>query len=169
MQESKYSSILISNHQFQGKKNDCGPFCAAIILSALSQNKTSGSDLSNQLNQIQWKGIVPVIYRIPNWATFPWGIARWLRDTGINARWKFFVKAEYLRANLQKTIFIVTIGNLFPLWAHYKILTAFHADLGWGFVDPALNRSAIFWQTNDRFISQWNVFGRSVIEIKAGD
>lgn len=168
MPESAYSQILIQNHEFQESKNDCGPFCAAIVLNALSTNTISGSALSNHFNRITWKGIFPHIYRIPNWATFPWGIASWLRNSGINARWKTQVTTEYLKSKLNDTIFIVTIGSLWPLWAHYKILVAIDANLGWGFVDPATPSSSTSWQANRSFVSQWSRFGHMVIEIKPG-
>jgi hypothetical protein len=163
--ESRYSSLLLSHHQFQGKYNDCGPYNAAIILNSLKDKKIDARELSIQLNHIEMKGILPVIYRIPNWATFPWGITRLLREAGITAKWKVWVKPQYLISHLVDQIFIVIIGSIIPLWTHYKILTVFDPDLGWGFVDPALKEPSISWQSKNSFLSQWNKIGRMVIEI----
>lgn len=165
MIESRYSSLLVSHHQFQGKFNDCGPFNAAIILNSLKEKKVDGRELSIQLNHIEMKGVVPVIYRIPNWATFPWGIVEVLSEAGIMTKWKVWVKPQYLLSHLVDQIFIVIIGNIIPLWTHYKILTAYNPGFGWGFVDPALKEPSISWQSEESFLSQWNKTGRMVIEI----
>jgi hypothetical protein len=166
MIQSQYTSRLLEQHQFQGQSNDCGPYCASMILNSFTNYRMPANILASELNRIHWKGIWPVFYRIPNWATFPWSVARLLKDSGLNARWKIFTNPDYLLANLQTLVFIVLLGNYLPLWAHYKILTAFDPYRGWGFVDPGDRKPGISWQNNTDFICHWNKFGGSIVEVK---
>jgi hypothetical protein len=162
---SPYESLLRKAHQFQGNSNDCGPFCAAIALSALNR-KADGYSLGKDLNKIQWKRGFPKIRRIPNWATFPWGLVDLFTRNGLFARWRPFNTQARLLKNLENDMInIVIIGGLIPLWAHTMILVAHNADTKWGFVNPANPSGDTYWIENNDFIYKWTVMGRLIVEI----
>ncbi|MCE1255615.1 MAG: hypothetical protein LWX83_18950 [Anaerolineae bacterium] len=71
---SKLTPHLLEQHQFQGFTNNCGPFCTAMVISFLTHSNIQGDFIANQMNVFNWKKWPPCIRRIPNSATFPWGI-----------------------------------------------------------------------------------------------
>ena len=166
---SIWTNALLSAHQFQGISNDCGPYCAAIVLTVLG-DKTEADTLAQQMNKPKWNNGFPVIRRIPNWATFPWGLVDIFKSRGFEANWKLFVsKVELMRLLGDGEYLIVFIGNLIPLWAHSLILISFDDNKGVGFVDPALELKEIHWISERNFINHWSVLGRTVLTIKHPD
>jgi hypothetical protein len=154
------------SHMYQGNSNNCGPCSAAIVLNALINLLVTGNDLSTELNSISWRGIIPVVRRIPNWATFPWGLVDLFNNYGIRSRWKIFSKqTDLLSAVVGGKTPIVIIGVWRQRWSHYKILAAYDEKLGFGFIDPGSRSSNISWQREDEFLSQWRFLFNSIIEV----
>ena len=163
---SPYVNELQKNHQYQGSSNDCGPYCAAMTLGAVKEKSINGGQLAQEMNKLSWHGILPVMRRIPNWATLPSGVRGLLRDEGLPARWKIFQDVYSLYDSLQEDcITIVIVGELRPLWAHYKILAAYDGGRGWGFVNSAYSDANLQWDTHALFFRQWSNFGRQVVRI----
>ncbi|MCC6148493.1 MAG: hypothetical protein IT308_13120 [Anaerolineaceae bacterium] len=163
---SKFRLDILKAHQFQGALNDCGPFSTAIILNALLGLDVQGSTLAAKMNQLQWRGILPVVRRIPGWATFPWGVTDVLREYGLKARWKLFEKTTDLFNNLfQGKVQIVVIGEWRPLWAHYLVLVEYTSKAGFGFADPASPSAAVVWKDPDKFHRLWKNYGQMVITV----
>ena len=166
MISSSYTKKLIESHRFQGKSNDCGPFSLAIVLNALSITNLNGHQLGKKMNAIGWKGIFPILYRISNWATFPWGMVHILRSYQLKAQWKKFANPTELVRELQNNqIPIVIIGKWRPLWSHYLIFVAYEINRGWGFIDPGHPRKEIIWKTHNEFSRLWKNYGKSYILI----
>jgi hypothetical protein len=156
-------------HQWQGWTNNCGPFSAAIVANALlDAHVADGTLVAESMNA----GAIPE--RIPEWATFPWGVIRALRRMAVRARWRAAVPESRLLRNLDAgRTTIVMVGE--PLrfegwtykgWGHYKVLYAWDPVKGWAFVDPAAPRSRVYsYQDAATFRRQWTWLGRQVIEV----
>lgn len=103
----KSSFALDAWHVYQGKTNDCGPYCVTIVT-----NGVYGARLVNEkalAEELSHRGFPD---RIPGWATLPWGMVRSLRTLGLAARWRFGVSFEQLFGNLRNGITtIVIIGE----------------------------------------------------------
>jgi len=166
VKNSPFSQALIGAHQSQGNTNHCGPMCASMILNALSLSPRSGFDLAEDMNRVIWKaGFLPLIRRVPNWATFPWGVASVLEENGIKSRWKMFHHFDDLVDNIERQLLtIVIIGSWRPtVWAHYMIVAAYEPERGVGFVNSAHPRAELFWMPEDKFKHQWRAFGNQCI------
>lgn len=160
-------------HQHQGQSNDCGPYCAAMIINTLrNAQMVDGTLLGQELSH--WRRfLLPA--RISGWATFPWGVVWALEREGLHARWRVFQSRARLYKNLREGIStIVIVGE--PLrfskqrrwqgWSHYKILYSWDPEKGWGFVDPAVPSSpGVSWQKDTAFWSHWRGMGRQIIEV----
>ncbi|MBI3362752.1 MAG: hypothetical protein HY023_16750 [Chloroflexi bacterium] len=155
-------------HQPQGHSNDCAPFAVAIVVNALTGSQIDGAILAEVMNQPRrWLGPlpIPVIRRIPNWATFPWGITDQLQRHDIAARWRFGADEEDLFAALKENrIAMPIVGSLWPLWAHVKILAAHDPERGWGFVDPARSDGSLSWESERQFGSSWANYAHLLVE-----
>jgi hypothetical protein len=166
---SPYLDDLQKRHQFQANSNDCGPFCAAIILNIFKDLDISGPDLARRMNRIRWKGVFPLLRRVPNWATLPWGIGDVMLEEELPASWRMMRTIYDLFEGLDRNqISIVLVGGYRPLWAHYKILAAHDAVKGWGFINPASPSSDLQWDSHAQFLSLWNKYGRQLIRVSAG-
>jgi len=166
MISTPYLKSLLQAHHCQGKTNDCGPFSVAIVLRALNLTGLEGSKLGKQMNAIRWWGILPTLQRIPNWATFPWGVTNVIHNFGLSVTWNAFqTDSALIRTLRQGSIPITIIGEWKPLWAHYMILVAQDEKLGWGFVDPAHHRAEIIWKQNSVFERQWKNYGSILITV----
>lgn len=164
-----YLSLPVARyHQSQGRSNDCAPFTVAIAVNALTGSQIDGAILAEVMNQPRrWLGPlpIPVIRRIPNWATFPWGIADQLQRYAIAARWRFGASEGDLIAALeQNRIAMPIVGSLWPAWAHVKILAAHDPELGWGFVDPARPDGSLTWEGARQFEKLWANYGHLLVE-----
>lgn len=167
MIQSFYTPKYMQNHQFQGQSNDCGPYCTAVLVNLLKGTNLDGETIGQKMNKVAWNGPLPVVQRIKNWATFPWGVVHQLKSYGISARWQAFTNPNLLFANLVQNIHtIVIIGEIHPIaWAHYLILTAHDPVEGWGFINSATQSSEIFWIPASIFITQWKAYGRISITL----
>ncbi len=177
-------------HQYQGETNDCGPTCAAIAANALlGEVRFQGAEVAREMNRPAFEARpLPhvVVRRVPNWATFPWGITHYLGQHGIPARWRLLNPVETLGRNLREDrISIVMLGQ--PLrrrgwryagWSHAKILFGHTPERGLLFVDPRYRRQpeadnpwarwGLFWQKEREFLRLWRGLGRICIEVGRG-
>jgi hypothetical protein len=164
---SPYLNLLQSEHQFQGNSNDCGPFCAAILLNAFKQLDVSGAELAKQMNRLVWNGVFPKIRRIPGWATFPWGIVDVLKEAEFESHWQMFKSISDIYPLITKPVItVVVIGEFHPLWSHYKILAAHESLKGWGFVNPAFPSGDLQWDTHSYFYTHWRNYGCQIIQVR---
>ncbi|MEI7987452.1 MAG: hypothetical protein WCI88_00315 [Chloroflexota bacterium] len=161
---SPFADVLLYAHQYQGNSNDCGPFSAAIVLNALRGLQIDGIDLAYEMNQPRWQYILPIFRRIPDWATFPWGIVDILREYRLESTWRIFTSIRFLQEGLSKPQVLLTVlGNWKPLWSHIVILAAFHEKMGWGVINPAYPGDSLYWIPNDEFMSLWHTYGNITI------
>ena len=172
-------------HHYQGDTNDCGPFCVAIAVNGLrGEMILEGSTVARQMERLRWsRGFppLPVLDKIPGWATLPWGLSDELRRHGFRARWRLFGTRERLLRNLLTgRVTIVAIGE--PLrfvkgrwqgWGHLKLPYAWDPERGWAFVDPGIARRSedpwlvhgIGWQDDETFVRQWGWMLRFMVEV----
>jgi hypothetical protein len=163
---SPFVSQLQANHLCQGTSNDCGPFCTAMILNTLKKGQYNGTDIGLELGKIVRRGIFPLVRRIPHWATFPWGVADYIHQTGPKTHWRIFDDEKRLWSSVQGSRFnIIIIGNWKPLWAHYMIVSNYDPQKGWGFINPATFDSNIFWMSPEEFRKKWSRMARMSIEV----
>jgi hypothetical protein len=163
---SPYLELLQSAHQFQGSSNDCGPYCTAILLNAFRQQEISGAELASRMNKMVWRGIFPKIRRIPSWATFPWGIVDILKEFDLSAQWRVLSSISNLYQSIPNPLItIVVVGELRPLWAHYKILAAHDGLKGWGFINPAYPVGEIQWDRHSDFFNLWRSYEHLIIQV----
>lgn len=161
---------LLRYHQYQGQSNDCAPFSAAIVINTVRDAVVaSGRQLAQDMNRPRVGRLgplpVPVVRRIPNWATFPWGVADVLRQYSVACRWQFGASPQTLRRALaEDRIVLPVIGEIRPLWAHMKPLAAVDPAAGWGFCDPAHSGAELVWQADADFLRQWGNYGRIIVE-----
>lgn len=127
----------------------------------------TGNDLGLMMNSVRWRGIFPIVRRISNWATFPWGMVDVLREQQLSARWLIFQKLSTLISGIVlPELNIVILGNYRPLWAHYKILVAYDEQNGLGFIDPAYPKGEVYWDSFHYFEKHWRKFGCQVIRVR---
>ncbi len=116
------------------------------------------------MNEPAWFLFIPIIRRIPDWATFPWGITHLLREFHLRAGWRMFTSPAVLLAGLAEGQVVMPIfGGWRPLWAHTAILAAYHTCLGWGLVNPAVETSTLQWLPDDVFLPAWRSLGSLMI------
>lgn len=161
---------LVEYHQFQGKSNDCAPHTVAIVVNAYKHQKVlEGDAVAQEMNEPRLRlSLLPlVIRRIPNWATFPWGIVDELRENGIPARWRIgATPADLQKALDEGRVPMPIIGEIkIPgIWAHVKPLAEIDSNRGYGFVDPAHAVAEITWQPKDDFERLWKNFWHLLVE-----
>ena len=181
----RLSRPVFRYHQYQGGTNDCGPTSVAIAVNALSGRPLlRGSEVARQMSRVAfaWKPFPTlVVPRIPNWATFPWGIVQYMRRQGFQATWRVFGTIERLERNLRSDrMTMVMVGEpwrwrdgSYAGWAHVKILFGRIPGRGFLFVDPGLPRSnrpnrlefhGLFWQKEMEFLRQWQNLCRIYVE-----
>lgn len=157
---------ILASHQCQGSLNDCGPFSAAILINSTFDLNLDGRTLGKEMNRPRFKNGLLVFRRIPNWATFPWGIKDIFDRYGLHSSWKLFHSLYNLLVDLEQgRLLIVLIGGWKPVWAHYLILVSTHPKNGLGFVDPAIPDAEIKWRSLEEFTRLWNNYGRIAIII----
>lgn len=164
---SPHAPAILAALQWQQRRNDCGPYTTATVINALCGTKLDGSLLAKQMARPAWRGWHPVIRRIPNWATFPWGIADVLRRNGLNASWRFFASQDLLRNGLrQGRVLMPVTGSWLPLWAHVMTLLAHDPAKGWGFANTQRDDHEMDWLDNNTFTRQWKAMGSLLIVVK---
>jgi hypothetical protein len=156
---------LLQFHQYQGATNDCGPFTVAMVVNALTGAEVRGADVARAMNRPRLRGGIPVVRRIPGWATFPWGLADELERHHIPARWRFGATETHLRAALAEGRCALPIfGELRPLWAHVRLVAEYDPERGWGFVDAAHPQPEVVWDNPIRFAGWWRNYGNLLVE-----
>ena len=181
----KMTTPLHEYHSYQGNTNDCGPHSICIVANALlGERRFDPSIVAQELNRpTVRRGPLPhiVVRRIPNWATFPWGITDFLNRHGFTAKWHLRGNADRLQDNLRADLAtMVVIGEPFRFvkgkyvgWGHVKVLSGYDALHGYAFVDPGSRkdpsdrweRIGIFWQEETSFSRQWARLLRVYIEV----
>ena len=181
----RLSKPVFHYHQYQGRTNDCGPTSVAIAVNAMEGRPLlEGTEVAREMSRLgfEWKPFPRfVLPRIPNWATFPWGIVYYLRKRGLQARWRPFGTLERLDRNLRSDrMTMVMVGEpwrwggvSYAGWAHVKILFGRLPGRGLLFVDPGFRRSmkpdrlefhGLFWQEEGEFLRQWRNLLRIYVE-----
>lgn len=163
---SSQSDQLLACLQCQGASNDCGAFTSATVVNALTGSKIQGEKLADEMEHVVWRGVFPVLRKIPNSATLPWGMADVFRKHGLKARWRFFTKLAYLpQALIDGTILMPIIGEWKPLWAHVMTLIAWDPAKGWGFANTQYAAKETFWLPDAVFQRQWKAMGHLLVEV----
>jgi hypothetical protein len=164
---SPHIDAILVALQHQGSSNDCGPYTTATVLNALLDLNLGGDRLAQQMEKPVWRGPRFVIRRVPNWATFPWGIVDVMREFGLRSSWRPFESKNYLQLALsQGTVLMPIIGSVKPLWAHVMALVAWDLHKGWGFANTQFSHHNIYWITDGYFTSHWNVMVHLLVEAK---
>jgi hypothetical protein len=164
---SPHTSPLLASLQCQGQSNDCGPYTCATVINALLGLSLEAAELAQQMNRPRWRGAWFVVRRLPNWATFPWGIVDVLREHGLNASWRPFAKTAYLLEGLQQGYVLMPIlGGWRPLWAHVMTLVAWDVEKGWGFANTQFAHHDIHWLSDVLFQGQWRAMAHLLIEVR---
>jgi hypothetical protein len=166
--KSQYTEKFLDNLQYQGSSNDCGPYTTATVINAMCGQKLVGDELAEAMNKPRMRGFLPVIRRIPNWATFPWGMLDIFRDYDLHGRWWFRVPLSYLKPALTAGhILMPIIGEFRPKpWAHVMTLVAWDPEKGWGFANTQYSHRRISWVPDPLFQERWNRYGRLLVEIE---
>jgi hypothetical protein len=185
------STDLFLWHQYQGDNtNDCAAFSVAIVGNAvLDDPHFDGYTVARDLEKpVFVSRPVPhiTIFKLPNWATFPWGISRYLTRKGIPARLRWFGNTDRLLRNIQENRFTIVIigeplrheGFNFTGWGHAKVLYGFEPTgpapkKGFYFVDPGYPKEwsmprhpqGVFWQDESEFKQQWGNMLRPYVEV----
>jgi hypothetical protein len=164
---SPHHQIILDSLIYQGNRNDCGPFTTATVINALRGLNLDALQLSDEMDKPVWRGIVPVVRRIPNNATFPWGMVDVFKMYGLHARWRLFSKPEYLKKVLpQGKILMLILGKWQPKpYAHVMTLVAWDEEQGWGFANTQHNHHNITWFSDEKTIRQWKAMGNLLIEV----
>lgn len=173
---SPYTEKILSRLQFQGYTNNCGPTTTATVCNALLDLDIKGPELAEQMNQMVWRGILPLIRRIPNSATLPWGMVDIFLSHGLRARWRILTRPSALFEGLEQgNILMPVIGSLKPLSAHVMTMVAWEPGKGFGFANTAYDERDVFWETDPRFQKTWGTFqqswkvtGRMLVEVEHG-
>jgi hypothetical protein len=165
--QSPLAAKVLECLQFQGQRNDCGPFTTATIINALHGKGLDPIELAEKMNKPAWRGPLFVVRRVPNWATFPWGIVDVLREHGLNARWRLFTPASRLFEGLARgQVLMPIIGEWKPMWAHVMTLVAWDPERGWGFANTQYDHRQIDWHPDKRFRHQWRNLGQILIDVR---
>jgi hypothetical protein len=174
----RHGQKIESYHVPQGDTHDCGPHVTAMVINFCHGNNiVNAATLAREMNRPRFGGGFPplVVRRVPNWATFPWGIVDVLRQHDLAASWRFGANDEHLQAALREDRIVLPIygeplrrqGWHWNGWSHVAIL------IGW---DPAageywfVDSSRFFAPTSrshDDFIRLWGNMRRLVIEVSS--
>jgi hypothetical protein len=168
--KSPISSIhiqaLLDALEYQGSTNDCGPYATASVINGLLGEKLNPATLAKEMSKPTWKGLFYSIRRIPNSATFPWGIVEIFRKYGLKARWKLFASQDEIIQILNTGgIVLPILGKWRPLEAHIMTLVAWDPDKGWGFANTQYNHHHITWLGHTQFMRDWKTFKKPIIAV----
>jgi hypothetical protein len=171
----RHGQDITQFHIPQGTTNDCGPHVVAMAVNFWhGQPILNADEVAREMNRPRLGiGLPPlVVRRIPNWATFPWGIADVLRLHGLSARWHLRASEDDLHRMLREDRLLMPIfgeplrrhGWKWDGWSHVALL------IGW---DPASQKyyfvdSARTYTPSERlraeFVRQWENMGRLLVE-----
>ncbi len=165
--ESPRIDKILNALQCQGERNDCGPFSAATVINSLKETQINALDLAQEMNRPTWRGPLFIVRRVPNWATFPWGIVDVFRQHGLSASWRALATEEQLKTGLGRgDVLLPIVGEWKPLWAHVMTLVAWDAEKGWGFANTQYPHHQVDWWSAVTISKQWRNMGRLLIEVK---
>jgi hypothetical protein len=163
---SPHAEDIIRHHAYQGATNDCGPYCVAMIVNAVSPFDVVAAQLARELDRPTWRGLHPVVRRVPHSATFPWGVVEALTANGLRAAWRMGATAARLRSALAANrLPMVVLGGWRPLWGHWVIVLGWDPERGWALADPGRPEMALRWYPEAKFARQWRAMGRTVVEV----
>lgn len=163
---SPHAAGVVRHHEYQGATNDCGPYCAAMIINALSPYDVVATQLARDLDRPAWRGLFPVVRRVPGAATFPWGLVDALTAIGLRAGWRMAATPDRLRLALAANrLPMVVLGGWRPFWGHWVVVLGWDAARGWALGDPGSPDSALRWYPEAKFARQWRALGRTVVEV----
>jgi hypothetical protein len=164
---SPHQTAILAALQYQGNRNDCGPFTVGTVINALLGKNLNAIELAHEMDRPIWRGPRFITRRIPNWVTFPWGIVDIFRSFGLNASWRFFASIDHLLLDIpQDVVMMPIIGQWKPLWAHVMTLVAWDPIQGWGFANTQYDHHFITWYSDETFRSQWEAFFRILVDVK---
>jgi hypothetical protein len=164
---SPHSEDILNALQYQGSKNDCGPFTMATVINTFTNAGIEAEQLASQMNKPRWRGPLPVIRRIPNWATLPWGMVDVFQEYGLQASWRILASIAHLRDGIiQGDILMPILASYQPLWAHVMTLLAWDPSQGWGFANTQYQHHNLSWVNEETFAKQWKASGRILIKVK---
>ncbi len=166
---SPHARSLLDALQCQGEANNCGPFSVTTVINALKNLHLEGVVLAQEMNRPVWRGILYVVRRIPDSATFPWGMVDMLRRYGLGARWRLLGNEQRLLQGLEEgRVLLPIIGSWKPLAAHVMALVAWDQEQGWGFANTQYDHHDIHWVPDEEFRKKWKAMGKLVIEVFNG-
>ncbi len=173
----RHARPLAHYHIAQGDTNDCGPHVVTTAINFwLGQDVLAAHTVAQAMNRPRWSAGFPplVVRRIPNWATFPWGIADMLRQHGIPARWRLRASEDDLLRALREDRLAMPVygeplrrrGWRFTGWSHVVILAGWTpATNTFQFIDSS-QLTAPTSIPRDRFLNLWGNMGRLLVEIR---
>ena len=162
--QSPHELTLLKALYFQGQSNDCGPYTTATALKALRGINLDPAELAARMSRPVWRGPLFVVRRVPNWATFPWGIVDVLREYGVKAHWRLFSSPEQLWQGLEQgRVLMPVIGSWRPVWAHVMSLVPWDPQLGWGFANTQYAHHHIHWLDDDTLQRRWRAMARILV------
>ena len=178
---------LYKYHQHQGHSNNCAPTSLSIAANTLlGVERFRGPVVAEEMNRVAFEmRPLPhlVVRRVPNWATFPWGVVHYLRTHNFRAKWHLRGTIENLVHNLETDQITIVIGGepflikdrRFKSWSHAKLLFGYTPGKGFLFVDPAhqknpsssdpWRRYGLSWQPEQEYLELWRKMGRIYIEV----
>jgi hypothetical protein len=171
----RHGRIVDSYYIAQGDSNDCGPHVVAMAINFWQGSTVVQADaVAREMNHPRFGAGLPplVVRRIPNWATFTWGIVDELKLHGIEARWRLRASEEDLQRAVREDrvpmpIFgepLLRKGPRWEGWSHVAILCGWDpAAQVYYFVDSA-QASAPTTRPRAEFMTYWNNMGRILVE-----
>ena len=172
---SRHQRDLAHYHIDQGSSDDCGPHVVTMVVNFWHGNDVlDAPSTARAMNRPRWQASWPplVVRRIPNWATFPWGIVDMLREHDIPARWRLFATPDHIfRALSENRIAMPIFGEPFRRgkgrlngWSHIAILSGWDAEANvFQFADSS-KPFAPSMRPRDDFLRLWGNMGRILIE-----
>lgn len=173
----RHGRTLDNYHVWQRDTNDCGPHVVAMAINFWRGNdERDATAIAQEMNRPRVGVDFPplVVRRIPNWATFPWGMVDMLRLHGIPARWRFLASEDHLfRALDQNRLVMPIYGEPFRRidgrwrgWSHVVHLIGWDAERQqYLFVDSS-QRVAPTTMPRDDFLRKWRNMGRLLVETR---
>jgi hypothetical protein len=171
----RHGHTLDTYHIDQGDSNDCGPHVVTMVVNFWhGETVLDAQAVAREMNRVRLRlGFPPLaVRRIPNWATFPWGMVDVLRAHDVPARWQFSASEDDLyRALREDRIAMPIFGE--PLrrhgwrwagWSHVAILYGWDpgAEIYW-FVDSSMPYAPTE-QERAVFVRRWRNMGSLLVE-----
>jgi hypothetical protein len=171
----RHNHDLADYHIWQGKSKDCGPHTAATVINfCRGQSIIDPEDLARQMNKPRLGSDLPFVHirRIPNWATFPWGIADVFKAYGLKPRWRFGATESDLRQSLREDRLLMPIfgepfqrrGIKWHGWSHIALLAGWEPGKYW-FIDSS-KETAPTYKSEQDFLRMWRGMGRILVEVR---